>query len=147
MPLLTGRNNEPLNEREILRGANTFLGLDNNAPVRHEAGAATKFIVTQEAGEDVPEIVFGPDLYPGRNVVDPNSSLSLEAAAAHELMHLYRWRNKRDLPNDVLAEIDEALTSLEAILRFPKQLGESDIRQLVSDAIQRLNRFVQGQGV
>ncbi|KRQ15385.1 hypothetical protein AOQ71_10335 [Bradyrhizobium manausense] len=66
----------------------------------------------------------------------------MQAAAAHELCHYYRWRDKTEVEDGVLVHVDEALTSLEAVLRFPK-LGEHDIRQLVSDAIQRLQIFVQ----
>ncbi|WP_157083470.1 hypothetical protein [Bradyrhizobium manausense] len=111
-------------------------------PVRHEPSARTRFRVTVENEETLAEIVFGPDIYPGTSVVDPNSSLSMQAAAAHELCHYYRWRDKTEVEDGVLVHVDEALTSLEAVLRFPK-LGEHDIRQLVSDAIQRLQIFVQ----
>lgn len=94
-------------------------------------------------GAEVPEIVFGPDIYPGPNVADPNSSLSMEAAAAHEAVHFHRWEGKTELQLGELTDIDEALTSLEAILRFPKQLREHDMRQLVADAIHRLQKFAR----
>jgi hypothetical protein len=125
----------------------TFLGLNATAPVRYEAGARTSFRVTRDrnGGDDVEEILFGPDLYPGAGVADPNSSLSMQAAAAHELCHLYRWRDRTEIGAEQLEEIDEALTSLEAVLRFPRELSAHEVRQLVSDAIQRLQMFCQRQ--
>ncbi len=139
--LLAGRNAIPLDEREIRRALNTFLGLDGNAPVRHEPEARTRFRVVVE--EDLSEIVFGPDLYPGAGVADPNASLSMQAAAAHELCHFYRWRDKTEILEEQLCNIDEALTSLEAVIRFQKQLSDHEVRQLVADAIQRLQIFVR----
>jgi hypothetical protein len=41
--------------------------------------------------------------------------------------------------------IDEALTSLVAVLRFQDRLDWIESRQLISDAIARLQMFVQGQ--
>jgi hypothetical protein len=67
----------------------------------------------------------------------------MQAAAAHELCHLYRWRDRTEVTDERLEEIDEALTSLEAILRFPRELSAHEVRQLVSDAIQRLQMFCQ----
>jgi hypothetical protein len=141
--LLAGRRLAPLDRKEVARAINTFLGLDQAAPVRYEEAARTAFRVAINETEDVAEIVFGPDLYPGTGVADPNSSLSVQAAAAHELTHYYRWRDGREIVNEQLCEIDEALTSLEAILRFPRELGPHDIRQLVGDAIQRLQIYSQ----
>lgn len=140
--LLAGRNGAPLDQREVSRAINVFLGLDAMAPVRYEEGARTRFRVSFEEVEGIVEIVFGPDLYPGIGVVDANSSLSLQAAA-HELTHYYRWHDKREIIHDHLFEIDEALTSLEAILRFPKELTPNDVRQLVADAIQRLQIYAR----
>ncbi len=85
----------------------------------------------------------GPDIYPGRGIVDPNSALSLDAAAAHELAHYYRWRDKTELPaTDRMTPLDEALTSMDAILRYERHLKPHDIRMLVSDAVQRINIYV-----
>ena len=64
-------------------------------------------------------------------------------AVAHEITHYHRWRDTTEINDTRLEAIDEALTSLEAILRFPRQLNEHDVRQLVSDAIQRLQIFAQ----
>lgn len=141
--LLAGRNLAPLTEREISRAISTFIALDTQAPVRHVAGERTRFRVEITENEEVAEIVFGPDLYPGANLLDPNSSLTMQAAAAHELMHLYRWRDKTELIDDSLIEIDEALTSLSAIMHFQKALSDQEVRQLIADAIQRLQAFVQ----
>ncbi len=145
--LLAGRNTQPLSETDVRRAVNTFLGLDPNVPVRHEAAAKTQCrVANTETGEEYGEIVFGPDLYPGPGVVDPNSSLSMQAAAAHELAHYHRWNNKTELTAGELVEIDEALASLEAIMRFPRQLSDHEVRQLISDAIQRLQLYAQPKG-
>jgi hypothetical protein len=141
--LLAGRNLAPLTQREIDRATSTFLGLDRAAPVRYEAEARTTFRVVIEETEDIAEVVFGPDFYPGAGVVDPNSSLSIKAAAAHELTHWYRWRDRTEIVDEQLYEIDEALTSLEAVLRFPRELDPHDARQLIADAIQRLQIYAQ----
>jgi hypothetical protein len=121
---------------------NTFLGLDAKVNVRFDPNTRTSFHVCQENGEEYGEVVFGPDIYPGRSVIDPNSALSLEAAAAHELTHYYRWKDKNALPDDAPENLDEALTSLQAVMRYP-QLSVPDVRLLVADAIQRLQLYVQ----
>jgi hypothetical protein len=140
--LLAGRNQAPLSADDIRRATNTFLGLDSGVNVRYEPTVRTVFRVDrEESGEEYGEIVIGPDIYPGPSLVDPNSALGLEAAAAHELTHYHRWRNKTALPHG-LEHIDEAQTSLEAILRYGHHLSEHDVRQLVSDAMQRLQLFV-----
>jgi hypothetical protein len=113
--------------------------------VRYEEAARTVFRVEHsESGEEYGEIVFGPDIYPGRSVVDPDSALGLQAAAAHELTHYHRWRDKTELPDRSMEHLDEALTSLQAILRYDRQLSDHDVRHLVSDAIQRFQLYVQG---
>jgi hypothetical protein len=146
--LLAGRHRTPLEPNEIRRAYNTFMGLDSRAPVRFEEGARTRFRVTiNENSDEVPEIVFGSDIYPGQGTADANSALGCTAAAAHELTHWQRWVDKRELDQPELREIDEALTSLEAIQRFNAKLSEHDVRQLVADAIQRLLLFVQGLSV
>jgi hypothetical protein len=42
-----------------------------------------------------------------------------------------------------LEHVDEALTSLQAILRYEHQLNRTDVRVLVSDAMQRLHLYLQ----
>src|SRR5262245_29636545 len=143
--LLAGRNKAPLTQDEVRRAINTFLGLDGTVNVRHEAESTTGFRVSRDASGTYGEIVFGPDIYPGSSVVDPNSVLSLDAAAAHELTHFYRWKDKVALSEETLEHLDEALTSLQAILRYSGKLNETDIRQLVSDAFQRLQLFITEQ--
>ncbi|ASP73865.1 hypothetical protein CDO28_20165 (plasmid) [Sinorhizobium meliloti] len=141
--LLAGRNTAPLSDNDIRRVGNTFYGLDREAVFAHADGENTRCRVIEVEGEIVCEIRFGADIFPGKSVVDPNSALSMRAAAAHELSHLHRWRDKTELDGDHLVEIDEALTDLEAILRYYPQLNENEIRQLIADAIQRLQIFAQ----
>jgi hypothetical protein len=136
--LLAGRNQQPLSEKDVVRAVNTFLGVEPKSPMRFVEGERTRFRVEIRDEEEVVEIIFGPDIYPGRGVVDPNSSLSMAAAAAHEITHWQRWLDKTEL-----VQIDEALTSLEAALRFHAKLSEHDVRQLIADAIQRLQIFAQ----
>ena len=141
--LLAGRNGNPLNDAEITRVFNTFLGLEREIPVRYEPGTRTccRSAVTAK-GEVYAEIVFSADIF-GIGVVDPNSSLGVQAAAAHELSHYHRWHNKTELTDPNLAEVDEALASLEAIQRYAKQLSDHEVRQLVADATQRLQLYAQ----
>jgi hypothetical protein len=141
--LLAGRNSVPLTETDILRVANTFLGLDREANFKHSADEVTRCRVYVQDNETICEIVFGADIFPGTSVVDPNSSLSMRAAAAHELSHLHRWRDKTELDGEHLTEIDEALTSLDAVQRYQAHLNETEVRQLVADAMQRLQAFAQ----
>lgn len=141
--LLDGRNTAPLSDREQRRAANIFVGFDNKVNARYEDQSRTRFVVTiDEHGEEFGEIVFSADIYPGPNLINPNASLSLEGAAAHELAHYYRWSNKSELPHGHLTHLDEAMTSLEAALRFAPQLSANDIQGLISDALHRLNLFV-----
>lgn len=146
LSLLAGRNLSPLSEDDVRRVINTFLGLGSAINTVHEVRRRTVFRVQRDkdTGELYGEIVFGPDVYPGQNVIDPNSALSMEAACAHELTHYHRWHDKIELTDDSLEDLDEALTSLQAINLFDRHLREHDVRQLVSDAIQRLQRFVKG---
>lgn len=144
--LLDGRNNAPLSEKEIKRAANIFLGFDQAANVRYEAGTTTRFrIAEDEDGEEFGEIIFSEDIYPGGNIANPNSTLSVPGAAAHELAHLYRWQGKTELPHGQLTNIDEAMTSLEAALRYSHGLSSTDLQGLISDALQRLRLFVAEQ--
>jgi len=141
--LLAGRNRADLEPNEILRAVNTVVGLDNTVPVRFEATQRTVFrVALDEAGQEYAEIVLGKDVYPGRSIVDPNSGLSMSGACVHELTHYYRWRDKRELLERHLEHVDEALTSLEAIVRYYSALEETDIRGLVADAIQRIELFI-----
>lgn len=141
--LLDGRNMTPLSDREQRRAVNVFLGLDRGVNARYEEGTRTRFVTAiDEVGEEFGEIVFSADVYPGANLVNPNASLSLDGAAAHELAHYYRWVNKSELPHGTLSHIDEAMTSLEAALRFSERLSSNDIQGLISDALHRLRMYV-----
>ena len=120
------------------------MGFDKHVNARYEPTARTAFRVSEEdSGEKYGEIVFGPDIYPGPSVIDPNSALSLDAAAAHELTHFHRWKDKTALPKDLMEHLDEALTSLQAVMRYDRQLSEHDVRQLICDAIQRLQLYIR----
>jgi hypothetical protein len=144
--LLAGRNNAPLTPHEVTRAINTFLGFDEKVSVRFDADSPSAFhILVDETNTQYGEIVFGPDIYPGSSVVDPNSALSLPAAAAHELTHYHRWMDKATLTDEAFEHVEEALTSLMAIIRYDRHLNENDVRQLVADAIQRLQLFVRQQ--
>lgn len=145
--LLGGRRLEALTEADIRRAIYAFAALDSTINVRHEIGSRTRFRVSRdESGNDFGEIVFGSDIYPGASVVDPNSGLSLQAAAAHELTHYYRWLDKTQLDEPSLEHLDEALTSLEAINRYERHLSSIDVRLLTADAIQRIRIYVSGLG-
>lgn len=141
--LLAGRNTRPLSDDDVRHIFNIFLGLDDRVSVRHDASSDTGFRLSRsESGELYGEIVFGNDILPGSSVVNPNSALSAKAAAAHELAHYYRWYDRLALPENQMMHLDEALTSLDAILRYGHKLSEIDIRDLAADAIQRISLFI-----
>ncbi len=141
--LLAGRNTRPLSDDEVKRIYNIFLGLDDKVAVRYDPSSNTVFQPARdESGELYGEIIFGPDMLPGSSIVNPNSALSAKAAAAHELAHYYRWHDKLALPENVMTHLDEALTSLDAILRYGHKLSDIDIRGLAADAIQRISLFI-----
>lgn len=141
--LLTGRNQEPLSESRIKSASATFLGLDNQINTRYEPDLPTVFHVVEEEPEPYGEIRFGPDIYPGPNVADPNSALGLSGACAHELSHYHRWHDMVAIDEPELQHIDEALTSLQAAMRYERILNPHDIHQLIDDAIRRLQLYVQ----
>jgi hypothetical protein len=142
--LLAGRNAQPLDAHMIRSATTAFMGLDALAPVKYEPEVRTQFRVRIQGDAEIAEIVFGPDIYPGQGI-DANSTLSVLAVAAHELIHLQRWRDHREITNPALIEIDEALTSLEAIHRFAEELSPHECRLLVADAMQRLQMYAQRQ--
>jgi hypothetical protein len=136
--LPAGRSTNPLNDSQVRTVTNTLLGYESNVAFRHDPHGRTRFVVeTSEEGEDYGAIYFGPDVYPGRAVADPNSALSMTAALAHEVSHYHRWKDCTELPLDRLVHLDEAFTSLDAVLRFPA-LSPHDVAQLVRDALARL---------
>ena len=141
--LLHGRNNVPLSDRQQKQVLSLFFGMDAAANVRYEAASRTVFREINDHDELNHELVFGPDIFPGLAVADPNASLGVKCAVAHELAHKARHDDLTEVNEPELEEIDEALTSLSAILRFHNDLSTHEIRQLVSDATQRLQMHVQ----
>lgn len=141
--LLAGRNNRPLTQRQIRQATAILLGMEPRVAFDYQQSAHTAFRVRSDGDEEFGEIIIGPDIYPGRSVVDPNSLLGVKAAIAHELTHYHRWADAIELPHGVKRHLDEALTSLEAVGRYGNHLSELDVRQLISDAIQRIYLYLQ----
>ena len=119
-----------------------FYNLDRTANVRYDSTSRTVFRPILGDPSINHEIVFGPDIFPGTAVADPNACLSFRAAAAHELAHKSRHDNLTEIDEVELEDIDEALTSLAAILQFHGELSAHEIRELIADANQRLMMFV-----
>jgi hypothetical protein len=136
--LLAGRSAIDLNERQIRSVGSTFRGLDDDVPFQYDPVGHTRFVVDAEEDEDIGLVYFGRDIYPGPSVLDPNSALSMQAAVAHEISHFHRWQDRTELPLNIYRHLDEALTSLDAALRFVTTLSEFEMQQLIRDAIQRL---------
>jgi hypothetical protein len=143
MALLTGRNGGPLTPHQQRRAADTLRGMDPRVAFRYDEHGSTRFVVAHDdEGAEYGEIVFGPDILPGGSIIDPNSALSHDAAIAHELTHYHRWFNGGELPHGFMTELDEALTSLEAIARYSEHLLDQDIKTLAADAAARVRVFV-----
>lgn len=136
--LLAGRSFAQLTREQARSVANTFLGLDSEVAFQYDETGYTRFVVETEDGEEVGRVYFCPDIYPGPSVLDPNSALSMKAAVAHEISHFHRWKDRTELDLGVYRHLDEALTSLDAALRFAGQLSPHEIQQLIRDAMQRL---------
>ena len=136
--LQAGRNTRPLDDGEIQRVMSVFYNLDRTANVRYDEHSRTVFRPINEGTDLNHEIVFGPDIFPGPAIADPNACLSMRCAAAHELTHKARHDDLTEVNEPELEDLDEALTSLGAILRFQGDLSGQEIRELISDAIQRL---------
>lgn len=136
--LVAGRSAAPLTDGQIKSVGSTFLGLDPSVPFRHDPNGRTRFVVEDQDGEDVGVVLFGADVYPGSSVMDPNAALSMKAAVAHEISHYHRWRDATELPLGSHTNLDEALTSLDAALRFSGSLSPHELQQLIRDAVQRL---------
>lgn len=136
--LLGGRSTKPLSDGEIRSVGSTILGFGDEVSFKHDPTGATRFVVEEEEGEEVGRIYYGADVYPGPGVLDPNSALTMKAAVAHELSHFHRWNDRTELPLGEHTPLDEALTSLDAVLRYSSKLSEHEIQQLVRDAVHRL---------
>ncbi len=137
------RNTEPLTQEDIRRVADVFNYLDwEMKNVKHEPGGRTVFRVVpaddSDDGIEFGEIAFGPDIYPGRAIANPNAMLEMRAAAAHELAHYHRWLNKTAIGEPDREHLDEAMTSLEAIVRYAGKLSDQEKGQLAGDALVRL---------
>lgn len=141
--LLDGRNNRPLDERTIRNIASTFLGLDERVNAIFDPAGRTRFRVREEDGEEIAEIIYGPDILPGPNIINPNATLGYREAAMHELCHAYRHAELSEIDDLRLEHIDEALTSLFAVGRFAEQLSPAEVRNLVADAMHRLSLFAR----
>lgn len=141
--LLDGRNNVPLSDNQIQSVASTLFGLDKEVPYIYEPGGQTVFRARVEDQQEICEIAYGPDIFPGTGIANANAQLGMKGAVAHEICHFYRHRNLTELNDERLRHIDEAMTSLEAIGRFPRDLNDHDMRELAADALQRLRLFVQ----
>lgn len=142
--LLAGRRSEQLSSREITQVANLFLGLDATVPAYHDSSQPSGFRVEydEDLQEEVGRVGFGPDIFPGVSVADPNAALSVQAAVAHEICHYHRWVNQTNLPLGRYRDLDEAMTSLEALLRFGgRPLSALEVEQLARDALLRLQRL------
>lgn len=150
MPLSGGRRQAHLTQAEVQRVMDTFTGLDADMRnVRHEEDARTVFRVVpaaeSETGESFGEIVFGPDIYPGHGLANPNAALSMRAAAAHELAHYHRWHNATQLDDPEHEHLDEAMTSLDAIQRYGRFLNPIEVEQLVGDSLFRMGLYLAEQ--
>ena len=142
--LQAGRNTNPLDDKDVRRVTSVFYNLDRTSNVRYDATSRTVFRPLDGDDGINHEIVFGPDIFPGPAVADPNASLSMRCAAAHELSHKNRHDNLTEINEAELEDIDEALTSLTSILQFHVDLSGQEVRELISDAIQRLMLYVAG---
>jgi hypothetical protein len=136
--LPAGRSADALDDVAKRSVVNTFLGLGGDVSFVYDPVGTTRFVVEEEDGEVIGRIYFGRDIYPGSGVLDPNSALSMKAAVAHEISHFNRWRDHTEYPLEVHRHLDEALTSLDAALRFAKELSRHEVEQLIRDAIHRL---------
>lgn len=142
--LIAGRSNEPLDDRQVRAVGNTFAGLDYAVPYKHDPDGVTAFRVEFDADDDGQEygiVYFGRDVYPGTGLIDPNSALSMKAAVAHEISHFYRWQDRSALPEPAHEFLDEALTSIDAALRFAGKLTEHELQQLMRDAMLRMQMY------
>lgn len=130
-----GRNSTDLTDSEIRRATATFLGFDNKVNARYVKGVSTRFVVTvADNGDEFGEIIVSEDIYPGTNITNPNATLSLSGAAAHELAHYNRWANKSELEHGVLtADLLQKYPS-EACRALHRFFWGSESRSDVEDA-------------
>jgi hypothetical protein len=81
-----------------LRGLQIDVPVEDQCDYRHEAASSSHFENdVDDDGNPYGVVIFGPDIYPGTSLLDPNSELSMKAAVAHELSHFHRWRDATEL--------------------------------------------------
>ena len=138
--LLAGRSTEPLDQNAVRSVTRTFVGLDDTVPYRHDPEGYTRLVIEKDEDDlDIGVVCFSSDIYPGPGYADPNSALSMKAAVAHEMSHFHRWKDQLELkPLGKNRDLDEAMTSLDAALRYASHLIKHELEQLVSDSLQRL---------
>lgn len=144
--LLPGRGAKALEKYDEERITNIIRAFRYDGPVEFDEGNSTRtrFAVCEDGkGDKFGKIVIGSDIQQGTDVANPNAMLDEMAAIAHELTHYQRWKDKRDLPIGDLNDIDEAMTSLQAVCAFKTLLSDMQIEQLVSDALQRLVQYAK----
>ncbi len=83
-------------------------------------------------------IHIGSNINPGKGT-SPNASMRWRAAVAHELRHLQRYENKKQVKK--AGPLDEAITDLEACA-YP-QLTPAIREELTADALQRLYEVIE----
>ena len=122
--------------------SSVFLGFDSQVPARYDERAKSHFEVISEDGKKFGVVYFGPDIYPGQgDTLNPNPTLPMHAAVAHEVVHFHRHRDGTQFNEFGLEHLDEALTSLEAAIKFPRELSGHDVSELVRDAAYRIMQF------
>lgn len=131
-----GRGTQALTDHDKRSITETFRahGYDEHIEFEEGHGTQSRFGVKIDGGQEIGYVKIGADIFPGSGG-SPNSKLDMPAAVAHEITHYERWKNKAELDK---GHLDEALTSLEAIMRCGNSLKRIHIEQLVADALQRL---------
>lgn len=137
-----GRSATPLTNPQQMTVSSLFLNLDQAIPARYDEQCRSHFEVVEEDGSKVGVVFFGPDIYPGRgDTLDPNSTLPLGAAVAHEATHFHRWQDGHQFNEAGLEFLDEAQTSAESIVRWNRKLSDHDMTELVRDVSYRIDIF------
>src|SRR5436190_15968452 len=103
--LLDGRNLAPLTDAQIQSVASTIHGLDKEVSYIYDPASRTVFRVRIEENQEICEIAYGPDIYPGTGVANANSQLGMKGAVAHEISHFHRHRNLTELNDERLRHI------------------------------------------
>lgn len=137
-----GRSVAPLSNQQQMTVSSQFLSLDQEIPARYDEQCRSHFEVIEEEGQKVGVVFFGPDIYPGRgDTLDPNSTLPMPAAVAHEATHFHRWQDGHQFNEAGLEFLDEAQTSAESIVRWNRRLRDHEMTELVRDVSYRIDMF------